>query len=59
MHCILRMLLVCIRSNVKQFLRYNFLILNTCNPDIVFALARIARICGYFSKPKGTHEQKS
>jgi hypothetical protein len=32
-NALLRMLLVCIRSNVKSVLRYKYLILHTCRPD--------------------------
>ena len=53
----LRILLVCICRHIESVLKYEpkFLILDTSHLD---TKCTWARICGYFSKPKGVCEQK-
>jgi hypothetical protein len=44
---------------LKSVLRFNFSILATYHPDILFFnLSKEVRILGYFSKPEGVYEQK-
>ena len=43
-----RMLLLCILSNLKLFLRYKFLVLDACHPDALFLCEHL----WFLSKPK-------
>lgn len=52
------MLLVYIRIYPKSVLIYKFLILDTCHLDTSYTSKDVS-IRGYFSKLKGTREQKS
>ena len=53
-NALLHMLLVCINSHQKSVLKYKFLILD--QPDSIY-VNKDVRICSYFSKPGGVHEQ--
>ena len=55
---LLRMQLICIGSYLQSVLRYQFLILDTSQPDNPYLHEQDVRIRGYSSKPKGLGEQK-
>jgi hypothetical protein len=46
-----------VRSNLKSVLRYKFLILDTCYPDIIYVSQNVS-IPGYIPKSKGVREQQ-
>jgi hypothetical protein len=55
---LLRVLLVRIRSHLRSFLRYKFLILGTYHPDYIY-VSKNVRIRCYLSEPKGVHDQNN
>ena len=54
----LRLLPVCTGGCLQSVLRYQFLILDTSQPDDPYLREQDVRIRGYSSKPKGVGEQK-
>ena len=52
-NALLRMLLVCIRSNLKSVPRYTFLILDTYNPDTAYLREQVCEDPWLFFEAKG------
>jgi len=55
----LHMLLVCVHSYLKAFLRYKFLIWVPVIQKLHIYMSKDVQICGYFLNPRGVHQQNS